>query len=82
MDLTKIPLGDVLNAFLTIFLVLGLSIAGFYIYNSFMQSIWETKQTLKEKSKEKGLIKGEDGIWRLQTDKKMTREGYEDKTQR
>ncbi|KIO18587.1 hypothetical protein M407DRAFT_246437 [Tulasnella calospora MUT 4182] len=77
-EITVFTWGDILMFFATIFGVFGVSVASWWIYNAIYGTLWQTKKTLKDR----GVEKGEDGVWRVKTDKTLSHETEVDKTQR
>ncbi|KAG8942905.1 hypothetical protein FRC04_003305 [Tulasnella sp. 424] len=53
-------------------------VGSWYIYNAIFGTLWQTKATLKDR----GVEKGEDGVWRIKTNKTLSHETEVDKTQR
>ncbi|KAG8965820.1 hypothetical protein FRC05_003001 [Tulasnella sp. 425] len=77
-ELNSVSWGDVLVFFATVFGIFGVSVGSWYIYNAIFGTLWQTKATLKDR----GVEKGEDGVWRIKTNKTLSHETEVDKTQR
>ncbi|KAG8843483.1 hypothetical protein FRB96_004031 [Tulasnella sp. 330] len=77
-----VKLYDMAEALLTVIVVISVTCIGFWIYNAITGSLWRTAAQTEKDLKDRGVEQGEDGVWRIKTNKVMTQENYVDKTQR